>query len=509
VTLAIPRPSRADRLVEQAARRAARRSSAVRNAAGAALPKPEVWRCAAYVALAKKRHGCGIKGAAGHVCGPRVDGKVVLNFAHAEPEGRGLKTATRRRGSTMTVTATEETGLSQRQEMSAERAMTRDATEVLQQVQGAIIVAKRFPRSEDAAFAALMKACRRHTFAEDAAYSFKRGKRQDEKGQWVDNYVTGPSVYLAREAKRVWGNMQSGVEIVRDDEKSRKIRAWAWDVETNTRQTFEDEFLKLIQRKVGRGRDAETKWVVPDERDLRELTNRRAAIAERNCILATLPNDLIYDALKIAEDTIRKGITDDPDGARKKIILAFGEINVTPDMLIAHLGHPIVECSPNELAELRKVYKSIVDGNSSWADYTGAPATQNGSTDAPRPRRASDTVATPNQNATPSEEATAITGSEPASDPTLSTQQVRTESATADAEASGNAGPEATSAPPVKVEDLELCEGGKVINRKCDQCLATLDAAAIEKGNGKTCPKGHAMKGLFCETCMQPGPGRE
>ena len=89
----IPRPQKSDRLVRKHERRIARRTSPVRNAAGALLPKPEVWHLAAYQAWTKKRYGCGIKGRNGHVCGPRIDGKPVLNFAHAEPEARGLKSS--------------------------------------------------------------------------------------------------------------------------------------------------------------------------------------------------------------------------------------------------------------------------------------------------------------------------------------------------------------------------------------------------------------------------------
>jgi hypothetical protein len=357
-----------------------------------------------------------------------------------------------------------------------------------------------------------MKACRRPSFAEDAAYSFKRGRRQDEKtGDWVDNYVSGPSVNLAREAKRVWGNIQSGVEIVRDDEESRKIRAWAWDIETNVKVFAEDGFLKLIQRKVGKGASAKTEWVKPDERDLRELTNRRGAIIERNCILATLPKDLIEDALTMAEQTIVNKVEEDPDGARKKIILAFSELNVSPEMLAAKLGHPIVQCSPKQIAELRKIYKSIVDGNSTWAEYAGAaPAAGSKPEDVQRPRRASeppiDVVPAQNTNTMPSEEAPVITDPVPLTGSSHSDEQLRTEAPPVDGAASGNAGPVATSGPPPpSLAEIEICQGGDVINSRCTECLdAATRLPRTSTGAEKTCPKGHgAFTGLFCPECMK------
>lgn len=269
-------------------------------------------------------------------------------------------------------TTIEETALATRTEQSLELSPTASAAEKQYEIQSAIAIAKRFPRNEDAAFARLMKAAERSSFAEDAAYSYPRG------GQAVE----GPSVNLAREAARVWGNIQHGLTIIRDDEDTRQIRGWAWDMESNTRVSAEDQFQKLIQRKGKNG--GPTQWVRPDERDLRELTNKRGAILVRNCILHLLPKDLIEDALERCEATLKKGAQADPDGARKKLILAFGSLNVTPEMLEQRLGHRLAECSPAEIAELRTIYKSIADGNSTWSEYVGT------SGEPVQPRRASE-----------------------------------------------------------------------------------------------------------------------
>ena len=257
----------------------------------------------------------------------------------------------------------EETGLATTTSSTTELAPTAAAAAQQHEVQSAIVIARRFPRDEDAAFAKLMRACGRSAFAAETEYTFPRGGQQ----------VSGPSVTLAREAARVWGNIRYGLEIVREDVDSRQIRGWAWDLETNVKVAAEDEFRKLVQRK----RDGKTVWVVPDERDLRELTNRRGAILIRNCILQLLPSDLIDDACRQSHETLKQEAGKDPDSARKRLILAFGAINVTPEMLQAYLGHPVGQCSPDEIAKLRTVYQSIRDGNSTWAEYSGeagAPA---------------------------------------------------------------------------------------------------------------------------------------
>lgn len=252
----------------------------------------------------------------------------------------------------------EDTGLAQRVSTTAELAPTSAAAEAQHEIQAAIVVARRFPRNEDAAYVALLKSCKRTSFAEDASYSFPRGGKP----------VEGPSVRLAREAARVWGNIRYGLDILRDDDESRDIEGWAWDLQTNTKVTAGDSFRKLIQRKGKNG--GVTTWVVPDERDLRELTNRRGAILVRNCILQLMPSDFIEDARREAAATLEKDAAQDPDAARKGIVKAFAELNVTPDMLEAYLEHPIAQCSPAEIKNLREVYASIRDGNSTWGDYS-------------------------------------------------------------------------------------------------------------------------------------------
>lgn len=252
----------------------------------------------------------------------------------------------------MAATAIEETGLTTRTEQGVEIAPSASAAAVESEIRAAITVALKFPRNEEKSFAKLMKACQRPNFAEDASYSFPR----------ADKDVSGPSIYLAREAARVWGNVRHGLNVIADDDDSRTIEAWAWDLETNHKVFAQDTFKKLIYRKKGG-------WIKPDERDLRELTNRRGAILKRNCILELMPTDLIDDARQMAVNTLRSHAAADPEAAKKRLIMAFSQINVSVDMLEEFLGHPLAQCSPTEIAELRQIYKSILDGNSKWSEY--------------------------------------------------------------------------------------------------------------------------------------------
>ncbi len=257
------------------------------------------------------------------------------------------------------ATSTETTDLAVIEKQTGELQVTHAEASAQHEIQSAIVIARKYPRNEDHCFGALMKACRRRTFALRAEYKFPRGGKQ----------VTGASVQLAREAARIWGNIRFGLSIVHDDETSRTIRGWAWDVQTNTKIEADDSFQKLVQRK--NNRTNTTEWVKPDERDLRELTNKRGAVCVRNCLLQLMPPDLIEDAITEARKAAASEVADDIDKHRKQIINAFAGLHVTVEDLEGYLDHELRLCTPEEVVDLQKVYASIRDGNSIWSDHVG------------------------------------------------------------------------------------------------------------------------------------------
>jgi hypothetical protein len=237
----------------------------------------------------------------------------------------------------------------------------------IQEVQAAIIVAKRFPRNYDDVWSKVMKSCKRKSLAEKAAYSYPRG----------GSTISGPSVYLARVIAGNYGNLRFGVDIMRDDEDSRLIRGWCWDVETNSKVHFDDDFKKLIFRKGKNGQQGQ--WIIPDERDLRELTNRRGAILMRNAIYNIVPRDLIDDALAMAMSTMKSSIKD-PDGEKKRLILELDKIGVTVSMVNIYLEHDVWNL--DDIAELQGILNAIKSGTTKREDYFGAnPEPEHGTLD--------------------------------------------------------------------------------------------------------------------------------
>lgn len=228
------------------------------------------------------------------------------------------------------------------------------------EVKSAMVMARQFPRDEDSARVALTKACRRVTFAKDATYSFSRG----------GSPITGPSVELARQAARLWGNIDHSMRIVSKDLDYIHVSGTAIDLQTNTRSTVEDKFRRLIQRK--------DRWVEPDERDERELTNRRAAMCVRNAILQVLPADLIEDAQEEAGKTMlaaaRKELQENPEDRIKRMAAAFSDVGVTVDMIEKRLGHAMKVTTPEELVTMTQVFKSIKAGNTTRDKEFDVPA---------------------------------------------------------------------------------------------------------------------------------------
>ena len=241
-------------------------------------------------------------------------------------------------------------------EAGAVAAVAREEAEI----KAAIIVAHKFPRDEANASAKILKSCERPTFAAGAAYKFPRGGQQ----------VEGPSVELAREMARCWGNLRYGIRIVTDDDERIHIKGYCLDVETNALVEVEDKFKKLVFRKQGG-------WIKPDERDLRELVNRRGAICERNAILKSMPPDVIEDALARAKVTLTKAasgeIKQDKAKTIRSLVAAYLDLGVTADMIRQYLGHELDIVNEQELVDLRQVWKSISDGNSRREEHFEIP----------------------------------------------------------------------------------------------------------------------------------------
>lgn len=239
---------------------------------------------------------------------------------------------------------------------STEIGTSRQQASAMTQVQAQTLMALRNPRNEDRAYQRIMKAAGRYSFAERATYAYRRSGRM----------ISGGSTHLAAEMARCWGNVTFGTNLDYVDDDKVAGTSYAWDIEQNVLKTRQWFIPKLQQRKNEHG---ETQWVVPDARDLRELFFNIAARNERECIFKVIPPDFLVDALGECGKTIAAKVHEDPEAAKKQIVKAFGTLSVTVEMLEAYLEVPIGQAQPKQIAELRKMYKTIDAGEATWRDY--------------------------------------------------------------------------------------------------------------------------------------------
>jgi len=216
------------------------------------------------------------------------------------------------------------------------------------EVQAAVIVAQQCPRSVPAAIAEMEEACRQIELAEQAFFRFPRAGEN----------VEGPSVHLARELARCWGNVQYGVrELARDDAHgTSEMQAWAWDVQTNTRSS--SDFIVPHKRDTKKG----VKDLV-DMRDIYENNANNGARRVREAIFTVLPVWFRARAEKLCRETIENGggvplAVRISDAAR-----AFEKLRVTPERIAAKFGRTSVDqLNATDVAQLGVIYSSIKQG---------------------------------------------------------------------------------------------------------------------------------------------------
>jgi hypothetical protein len=219
------------------------------------------------------------------------------------------------------------------------------------EVQAAMIIAKRFPRDPIVAMDKILQSCTRATLAEGALYSYSRGGSD----------VTGPSIRLAEVAAQAWGNVQFGIRELEQRNGESTVEAFAWDVESNTRQT------KVFQVRHERHTKAGAKKLV-DPRDVYELVANQGARRLRACILGVIPGDVIEAAVRQCEVTLKASADTTPDGI-KKLCEAFASVGVTKGQIEKRIQCRMDAIRPAQVVQLRKIYTSIRDGMSNAADW--------------------------------------------------------------------------------------------------------------------------------------------
>lgn len=239
----------------------------------------------------------------------------------------------------------------QNKELSATKEMV--TTRQAQEVQAAMVIAKRFPRDEVEAFNRILKSCQRKTLAEQSMYEYPRGGQK----------VTGPSIRLAEALAQNWGNLDYGIVELEQNNGESQVMAYAWDLETNTRQSKIFSVPHIRTTKHGNK-------TLTDPRDIYEMVANQGARRLRACILGVIPGDVIDSAVDQCQLTL-KGANPEPliDRVRKMVKTFEDKFSVTKEMLEEYIGCNSDAFSENDFMRLRNIYGSLKDGMSKREDY--------------------------------------------------------------------------------------------------------------------------------------------
>lgn len=219
------------------------------------------------------------------------------------------------------------------------------------EVQGAIAIAKRFPRDERAAMDRVLNACSRPGLAEAATYTYSRGGSE----------VTGPSIRLAEAIAQTWGNLAFGIRELEQRNGESTVEAFAWDMEHNTRQV--KVFQVPHERHTKRGVTKLT-----DPRDIYELVANQGARRLRACILGVIPGDVIDTAVAQCEVTLKTRVEVTPERLAK-MLETFRSFGVTKEHVEARIQRNLDAITPVQFLQLGKIANSLRDGMSKPAEW--------------------------------------------------------------------------------------------------------------------------------------------
>lgn len=238
-------------------------------------------------------------------------------------------------------------------------AVTIESERAIAEAQGKLAIAKRFPRDQVAAFQRAIEACRRPGMANSGLYNFGRG----------GSNVQGPSIRLAEELARCWGNIDYGLRELSNRDGISEMEAYAWDLETNTQSTQRFTVRHIRDRKDG-GQDLTT------QRDIYEITANMGARRMRARILAILPSDLVDSAEAECKKTLLGGGGESLKERVRSMVDSFARLGVTIKHLESYLGVSLEAALPEHVADLRTIYASIKDGETPASQFFGATGPQ-------------------------------------------------------------------------------------------------------------------------------------
>lgn len=213
------------------------------------------------------------------------------------------------------------------------------------EVKAAVVVAQQCPRNVAGARAQMIESCEQVELAQRAFFRYRR----------AGSNITGPTIHLARELARCWGNVQYGIaELRRDDVAGEsEMMAFAWDVQTNTRSssTF---IVPHIRDKQGGGQR------LTETRDIYENNANMGARRVREAIFAILPPWFTEQAKAVCSATIERGDGTPLADRIANLISGYDRAGVTKRQLEDKVGLRSENWTAKDVAALTVIWRSLV-----------------------------------------------------------------------------------------------------------------------------------------------------
>ncbi|WP_416144938.1 hypothetical protein [Planococcus koreensis] len=227
------------------------------------------------------------------------------------------------------------------------------ASREMEEVKGAIFLAKQFPRNVYQAEQRILDSCKRPALAAVAMYQYPRGGTK----------VTGPSIRLAEVLAQNWGNLSFGVKELEQRNGESIAMAYAWDLETNTRQEKVFTVKHSMKTKTGMK-------VLDDPRDIYELVANNGSRRVRACILGIIPGDIVEKAVQECEKTLSGNNASPLKERVAKALKGFKDKHrVTQEMIEEKFGYNADSFTEYDFIEMLNIFNSIKDGLSKPEDW--------------------------------------------------------------------------------------------------------------------------------------------
>ena len=178
--------------------------------------------------------------------------------------------------------------------------------------------------------------------------------------------ISGPSIRLAEVLARNWGNVTFGMEVLergvaKNGVGFSAIRAFAWDLQTNTYVSRHFEVKHWRSTRSGG-------YKLTDDRDIYELEANMGSRRLRACILQIIPGDVTSAAVAACRKTSSNGLVEIMKDEKKradlvaKMLRIYEKLGVTRTDLENYLNAKIDDWNADHMIKLKELKCSFDDG---------------------------------------------------------------------------------------------------------------------------------------------------